>query len=271
MAPRVIQEVPTEKLKRRKQPRKRLARIEELAQSVAVNGILQAILAYREKNGDLYVYEGHRRLIAAEMAGLKTVPVDICDKELVPAEILARQIVTNLLRDDWTIVERARGFDEYMKVTNSPAAELARVTGLSEASISRDLTLLTMAPDILERVENGQIPASTAYQIAIAGDAEAQQQLADDVVSGKLSRAQVVARVKAQGRTRTPRKPRRISPQTRVVLPLGGGRSVAVAGPGLALDTLLAWVEELVSRIKAINAPAASLADVVKLLAGGGS
>ncbi|MDC0477373.1 ParB/RepB/Spo0J family partition protein, partial [Pelagibacteraceae bacterium] len=86
------------------------AKLEELANSIKKNGVIQPI-AVRQSKTDINKYEivaGERRWLAAQRAGLHEIPVNIL--ELSDLESLEVAIVENIQRDDLTPVEEARGY-----------------------------------------------------------------------------------------------------------------------------------------------------------------
>lgn len=234
-----------------------------LTQSIAECGILQPLLVRRE-GGNFVCLDGERRLRAARRAGLTTVPVIVDDRELSPFEVTLRQLVVNTQREDLTPVERAKAIASLIKESGWTGAELSRRTGFSVATISRLTALLTLPPEIQQRVDAGEIPASTAYQIAIAGDGETQARLANEVAANGLTRDAVTARRRTKRTRQQPKRNRGGMP--RVVVPIGGGRSVTVAGPDLSLKSLIEWLEQTLTRLRALGTVDLNLADAIARL-----
>ena len=109
------------------QPRKDFERqpLEELAESIKVNGILQPMVARTTEGGQLELIAGERRWRAAQIAGLKTVPVIV--REASDSQVLELALVENLQREDLNPLEEAlalrRLVDEF-DMTHGDAAEL---------------------------------------------------------------------------------------------------------------------------------------------------
>lgn len=248
------------------QPRKRFEEepLVGLAQSIAECGVLQPVLVRRDGNSFVCL-DGERRLRAAKRAGLTTVPVIVDDRELSAVDVTLRQVVVNSQREDLTPVERARAFDRLIQEAGWTAAEVARRTGFSEATVSRLTALLTLPDDVVKRVDAGEIPASTAYQIAIAGDGDTQARLANDAALGGLTRDAIVER----RRSKRPRRKSRRNHDARsqVKVPLGEGRWITVVGPNLSLQSLIEWLETTLNRFRALEPQTMELADAVKALA----
>lgn len=266
MEPKAVQLIPIDQLVCEPQVRERLDEesLTGLAQSIHEVGVLQPLLVRRD--GDrLVVVEGHRRIAASRKADLTKVPVIIDDQELSSLDVTLRQTVLNSQRQDLTPIERARAFSRLIEQSGWTAAEVARRTGFSEATISRLTALLTLPDDVVRRIDAGEIPASTAYQIAIAGNSEMQSKLAEETASSRLSRDRVVEKMRGSRRSPRPRQSNR-PPRERVTVPLGAGRAVTVVGPGLNVETLIAWLEDLLTRIRSVNASGIGRRDLSGLL-----
>ena len=89
------------------QPRKLLNKqaLEDLTQSIRENGILQPLTATRVDEDEYQLIAGHRRLLAAGKAGLKTVPVIVLEKS--DEEIAVLSVIENLQREDLNYFEQA--------------------------------------------------------------------------------------------------------------------------------------------------------------------
>lgn len=239
-----------------------------LVQTIKEHGVMQAVLVRRD--GDKFVIvEGHRRFRASVLAGRKTIPVKIFDRELSPAEVLILQLVANCQRKKLTPIEEAKAIDRLMKQTGWSAVETGAKLGKSPPQVCK-LTLLLILPlDIQEKISQGKLSASTAYEIAKVSDPVLRSKIAAEAVEKKLSRGQVIARIKkaavddSKGRSRAPRK------SSRIEFSLGEGRKLVVFGQGLTVEALLTWFQSVGQLLK--NAPPGiSLSDLPKLLANPG-
>ncbi|MBI1380785.1 MAG: ParB/RepB/Spo0J family partition protein [Planctomycetaceae bacterium] len=247
MSARTLQRLPLDRLMPDPgQPRKAFCEesLAGLARTLA-EGQLQPILAYR-RGEQLIILDGERRWRAARMAGLEAVDVVVVELE-EGEDALEKALVANLQRDDLSPIEKARAIARLMERAELPAARVAERLGLSAGNVSRLLALLELPESVQGQVDRKEIGASTAYQITQAGDAEAQLRLAAEAADKKLSREAVAARVKREASGTTPSGKGR----TRCLANLGLGRSVALSGPGLdSVETLIAWLEELLTRAR---------------------
>ncbi len=179
------QQVPTAKLRPSPlQPRKRFdeAAIAELAASVGERGVLQPILV-REVDGGYEVVAGERRLRAAKIAGLESVPVLV--RDLSDQEALEIAIVENLQREDLNDVEQARAYKQLLDYGLSQE-QVAQAVGKSRSAVANTLRLLTLPSRALEALEGGAISAGHARAVLAQPDADREWAL-DTIVSKGLS------------------------------------------------------------------------------------
>jgi ParB family chromosome partitioning protein len=237
-----------------------------LAQSIKESGILQPILVRRE-GSDFIVVEGERRLRAAQMAGLAEVPVIIDDRELSEGEVLHRQLVTNCQREELSPIEKSRAIDRLMKGTGWNAAQVAVKLGISPGMVSKLLALLTLPEQVQDRLSDGSLGLSAAYEISQVSDTENQRVLAREAAAGRLTREAIAAQTKSQKRPRSSNRKNSGNARQQIVISLGGGRSIVATGPDLTLEVLVAELETAIGRIRQLSAQGMDLADAVKFIA----
>ena len=182
------------------QPRKEFTdeAIERLAASLVKHGQLQPIrVRWNAELGKWVVISGERRYRAAVRAGLKTVVCIFAEAGLTPTEILQEQIVENLLREDLKPIEQARAYRQLMDLHNWTAKELSGELQVSQGAISKSLSLLTLPDELQAQVDQGVIPATTAYEVAKVEDPIAQRDVARRVVDERLTRDAATEAVRA--------------------------------------------------------------------------
>lgn len=241
-----------------------------LKRSIEANGIVVPLIGYFEGT-QKHVIDGYQRLDLAKALGIKAVPMILADHKPTAAEVLTLQLVANCHRFGLKTMERVRAMDRLMTEGGCSAKEVSlKLTGPSQGNISKLLSLLVHPRDVQDLIDARRLPMSSAYAIARVPDAAERERLINEVVSGRLTRDKLVAVIKAGKRNKgCPETPKRSTRprRARVVVPLGGGRSITVAGPGLAIDALLAWLDELVQRINGIRTDGMELSEAVRLLA----
>ncbi|MBQ8076937.1 MAG: ParB/RepB/Spo0J family partition protein [Eubacterium sp.] len=169
------------------QPRKTFdeAALEELAESIRLHGVLQPLLVRPLTTGGYQLVAGERRWRASRMAELKEVPVIV--KELDDTEAMQIAIIENLQREDLNPIEEAEGLQALIDKCGFTQEEAAASVGKSRPAITNSLRLLRLPVNVREMTKNGEISAGHARAL-LAFDSEALiQEVADQIVSKKLT------------------------------------------------------------------------------------
>lgn len=159
-----------------RQPRSTFAElpIEELADSIRANGVLQPIIV-RPSGPDRYeIVAGERRWRASQMAGRRTVPALI--RDLSDAEAVEIALLENLRREDLSPLERARAYQRYIDEFGVTTEELATKLSESRSNVANYLRLLRLSPEVLTMLGAGELTMGHAR--AIAGLTNSERQLA---------------------------------------------------------------------------------------------
>lgn len=183
------------------QPREQIdeEKLEGLADSMESCGVIQPVLVRRK--GKLYqLAAGERRLRAARMAGLESIPAVI--KDLSDAQMLEVALVENIQRQDLNAVEKAsairRMIDELELTQEQAGARL----GLGRSTVANFLRLLELPEEVRQMVSRETLSAGHARALLPLEDPEKQEQVARKVVARGLSVRQteeMVAGLKEQG------------------------------------------------------------------------
>lgn len=176
--------------------------LKELANSIREHGVLQPLLVSKiEKEtefGTKVEYQliaGERRLKAAQIAGLESVPVII--KNIVKdAEHLEMAIVENLQRTDLNPVETARAYAKLQDIFGLTQREIAQHLGKSRETIANTLRLLNLPTEIQEAVAKNQISESQARLLLMIDDQVQQQNLFKEIISNNLSVRELRSRIR---------------------------------------------------------------------------
>ncbi|MBQ8002427.1 MAG: ParB/RepB/Spo0J family partition protein [Clostridia bacterium] len=136
-------------------PRKNLGDLTELADSIKESGIMQNLTVVPGSYGYTAVI-GHRRLAAAKMAGLKTVPCIV--RAMSEKEQLAVMLSENMQRSDLTIVEQAGGIQMMLDLGDT-VSDVSRQTGLSESTVRRRKNLMKVAS--VDKLKEAEIRGAT--------------------------------------------------------------------------------------------------------------
>jgi ParB family chromosome partitioning protein len=209
--------------------------LSRLADSIRSRGVLQPIrVRWDAGRGAYVIIAGERRWRASRMAGVATLPCVVDDRPVGPGELLAMQMVENCLREDLKPVEQAKAFRALMTLNGWSGNQLARELGVSQPGVVQALALLDLPVPLQSAVDNGEIPASTAYAITALEDPAAQVKVASRVVSEGLSRAEtveVVRRTSGRGKGRGAGNAKRVT--SRVFRKLAGCTVSVENGRGL--------------------------------------
>ena len=182
---------PIDELNRNKyQPRVKFDqdKINELAESIKKNGVIQPIAVRNDKsgNGKYEIIAGERRWIAAQKAGLHEVPIVILD--LNDNETLEVAIVENIQREDLNPIEEANGYKRLHNEFNYDQEKIANFMGKSRSHVSNTIRLLSLPQDIISMIEEGLITAGQARPLIGLGNAST---IAEEIVSKKLSAREI--------------------------------------------------------------------------------
>ena len=166
-------------------PRKDLGDLTELADSIRQNGILQNLTVVPQENGRYRALIGHRRLAAAQLAGLTEVPCVVV--EMSQKEQLGVMFAENVQRADLTPYEQAECL-QMMIDLGETAAAVAQRTGLSEATVSRRLRLLKLDQKKFDQAQDrGGASMDQYIKIAEIKSAADRKELLDAVGSDNFN------------------------------------------------------------------------------------
>ncbi len=158
--------------------------LEELAQSIRANGIIQP-LVLRPVGRRYQLIAGERRWRAAQKAGLARVPAIVKD---VPEErALEITLVENLQREDLNPIEQARAFERLMTEFQLTQEEVAERTGKDRTTIANTLRLLKLELPIQELLEQGRLTAGHARALLAITDSKLRSTLAQRAAQGLLT------------------------------------------------------------------------------------
>ena len=169
------------------QPRKDFDRekIQELADSIKENGLLQPILVTPLENGGYRIVAGERRWRAARLAGLKEVPVYV--RDLSEKQVMQLALIENIQRQDLTPIEEAKAYKQLMDRYFMTQQELAKAVGKSRSAIANAVRLLELAEPVQKYLDRGELSVGHAKVLAGLSDEQLQVQAADLALSGGLS------------------------------------------------------------------------------------
>ena len=163
-------------------------KLEELANSIRKNGIIQPIAVRPSKSGSnkYEIVAGERRWLAAQRAGLHEIPITILD--LSDVESLEVAIVENIQRDDLNPIEEAKGYKRLYEEFKYDHESISKLMSKSRSHISNTLRLLTLPSDVIGMLEEGTLTSGQARPLIGISNASS---IAEEIVSKNYSARKV--------------------------------------------------------------------------------
>jgi ParB family transcriptional regulator, chromosome partitioning protein len=196
------------------QPRKEFddEAIGRMAASLLKHGQISPIAVRWSPDADRYVIvAGERRWRGAMRAGIGALDAKVRKGPSDSGDLLAVQLVENLLREDLSPMDQASAYRRLMDANGWSGARLAAELNIAQPRVVQALALLDLPGAVKERVQLEELPASTAYEISRIADPAVQEEVAARVVEQGLTRQEArheVARVTSRGGAKNPGKGR---------------------------------------------------------------
>lgn len=216
------------------QPRKVFdpEKLKELVASVREKGVIQPLLA-RRIDGGYELIAGERRWRAAQMAGLRDVPVIL--REVRDKEMLELALIENIQRAELNPIEEAEGYQKLISEFDYTQEELSIRVGKERSTITNFLRLLRLPDPVKEDVSKGAV--STGHAKAMLGlDSPEKQLEAHSIVVNKgLSVRETEALVKRMAKGRPIKKMQKSNADIEMLqegLMRSLGTKVRIAGSG---------------------------------------
>jgi len=146
------------------QPRKDFSpeTLRELADSIREQGVVQPLIV-RERNGHLELIAGERRWRAAQLVGLREVPVLI--RQADDRAVLELALIENLQRENLNPIEEAQGYSQLTQQFQLTQEEVATKVGKSRAVVTNALRLLRLPPEVQDYLRAGRLSVGHAKVI----------------------------------------------------------------------------------------------------------
>jgi ParB family chromosome partitioning protein len=182
----------------RHQPRKAFddERLEELAESIRAQGIIQPLIVRRRDGGGYELIAGERRWRAAQRAGLHEVPVVV--REVAEERAFELALVENLQRADLNPIEEAEGYQRLMAEFGYTQETLAGRVGKDRSTVANALRLLKLPPPVRDMVISGRLSMGHARGLLGLESDTAIERLARQTVARELSVRQVETLVRRE-------------------------------------------------------------------------
>ncbi|HUO30683.1 MAG TPA: ParB/RepB/Spo0J family partition protein [Bryobacteraceae bacterium] len=163
-------------------------RLEELAQSIRANGIVQPLVVRRHAERYQLV-AGERRWRAAKIAGITRVPAVI--QEIPDERLLEITLIENIQREDLNPIETAVAFDRLCRELHLNHEEVGLRTGKDRSTVANLIRLLQLPPDIQQLIAERRLSAGHARCLLTLPTADLQREVAEKSVAQGWSVRQV--------------------------------------------------------------------------------
>ncbi len=169
-------------------------KLEELAQSIKANGLLQPIVVYRDAEKRYCIIAGERRWRAARLAGLKEIPALV--RTLDRDRLLELSLIENIQREDLNPIEVASAFHRLVTHHGLSHEQIAERTGKDRSTVTNFLRLLRLGERAQLELKSGTISMGHARALLNLTDEQEQSRLCDEIIGRKLSVREIEALVK---------------------------------------------------------------------------
>ncbi|MFN2454616.1 MAG: ParB/RepB/Spo0J family partition protein [Pyrinomonadaceae bacterium] len=168
------------------QPRTRFdeVRLEELAESIRHNGVVQPILL-RRRGQNYQIVAGERRWRAAQKAGLQRIPAVV--REVPDDKLLELALIENIQRQELNPIEEAHAYKKLIETLGLTQETVAQRVGRDRSFVTNYLRLLRLPEDIQHLVEEDKISMGHARALLGVDDAEIQRKVSRNVMEHSLS------------------------------------------------------------------------------------
>ncbi len=208
--------------------------LEELAESIRRNGVIQPILVRKRPGQGFEIIAGERRWRASKTAGLKKVPAIILEVEDKQAMEIA--LIENIQRQNLKILEEAEGYKRLIKEFDYTQEQLADVIGKSRSHVTNILRLLALPDNVKNFLNDGRLTTGHARAILSTPDPVA---AAEEVLRKNLSVRQTENLVRKLGETNGSAQPKksysRKSKSGEAMASVSGANNNAVKEPEIVM------------------------------------
>lgn len=163
-------------------------KLRELADSIREHGVIQPVIV-TPRGGDYLLVAGERRLRAAIMAGLETVPA--LTREFNPDTMLQIALIENLQREDLNPIEEATAYRQLIEQFNYTQEELSTRLGRSRPAIANTIRLLALGEKAKQMLAGGELSAGQARPLLAITDESIQGEIANKIIREGLSARKV--------------------------------------------------------------------------------
>ncbi len=183
------------------QPRTRFteAALENLAQSIRANGVVQPIVV-RPQGSQFEIVAGERRWRAAQRAGLRKIPAAV--REVSDDKLLELALIENIQREELNPIEEANAYRKLIDNIGLTQEAVAQSVGRDRTLIATSLRLLKLPDDIQKLIEEAKLSAGHGRALLLTDDISVQRRVARSIIEKTLSVRETERIVRSTGQPR---------------------------------------------------------------------
>jgi ParB family chromosome partitioning protein len=191
--------------------------LEELANSIRANGVVQPVVVRPGADGRFVLILGERRCRASKLAGKSTIPAIV--RRVSDQQAAEMTVVENLQRQDLNCVEQAAAFSKLSRDFGLTQEQIGLRVGVSRESVSNYMRLLKLPPAVLQHLQEGRLGFSEARVLLQLLDSNLITTIADEAIKKHLSVTQLEELVDRTNipmvKEETPQRARWVDPNVR--------------------------------------------------------
>ncbi len=168
------------------QPRKEFdkEKIEELAQSIHKNGLIQPLILTKKGDNNFMLVAGERRWRAAQIANLKMIPSLLLPEDLDKDEI---SLIENIQRENLKISEEAQAYQGLIDKNKYTHEELAKIVGKSRSHITNLLRILSLDPYFFDLLNKGVLSMGHARALVGKRPEDLDEKVLNQISTGNIT------------------------------------------------------------------------------------
>ena len=163
--------------------------LEELANSIRANGVVQPVVVRPGRDGRFLLILGERRCRASKLAGKTTIPAIV--RRVSDQQAAEMTVVENLQRQDLNCVEQAAAFSKLSRDFGLTQEQIGQRVGVSRESVSNYMRLLKLPAAVLQHLQEGRLGFSEARVLLQLLDPGLIEKVADEAVRKHMSVTQL--------------------------------------------------------------------------------
>ena len=162
--------------------------LDELCASIKEHGILQPLIVIADDSStdDFTLIAGERRLRAAKLAGLESVPV-LIKENMTNQQQLELALIENLQREDLSAIEAAEAYQQLAEEFGLSHENIANRVGKSRTAVTNTLRLLKLPEDVIRAIAEGKISEGHGRALLGLNSGAAQSAAMKSIIKGQLN------------------------------------------------------------------------------------